>query len=61
MLINYGDKPARFKLRGLKAKPWKPVFPAAGGAAWTADAKGRHGLKLPAQSAQVWIESAGGP
>ena len=61
VLINYGDKPARFKLRGLQAKPWKPVFPAAGGAAWTADAKGRHGLELPAQSVQVWIESAGGP
>ena len=61
VLINYGDKPARLKLRGLKAKPWKPVFPAGGGAAWTGDAKGRHGLELPAQSVQVWIESAGGP
>ncbi len=57
VLINYGDKPARFKLRGLGAKPWKPLFPNADGDAWTADAKGGKGLELPARSVQVWIES----
>ncbi|OGT56530.1 MAG: hypothetical protein A3E01_10635 [Gammaproteobacteria bacterium RIFCSPHIGHO2_12_FULL_63_22] len=61
VLINYGDKPARFKLRGIGVKPWKPVFPKTDGTSWTADAKGRHGLELPAQSVQVWIESASRP
>lgn len=61
VLINYGDKPSRFKLRGLGSKAWKPVFPTVGGDAWTADDKGRHRIELPAQSVQVWLESAGGP
>ena len=60
VLINYGDKAARFKLRDLGAKRWKPVFPRAEGSAWSADTQGRHRLVLPAQSVQVWIESASG-
>ena len=61
VLINYGQKARPFKLRGLGVKRWKPVFPSASGDAWTADGKGRHGIELPAQSVQVWIESASGP
>ena len=60
VLINYGDKPARFKLRDLGAKQWKPLFPRAEAGAWSADTQGRYRLSLPAQSVQVWIESAGG-
>ena len=61
VLINYGEKAKSFKLRGLGTKAWKPIFPGAGAVAWTAHGNGRHALTLPAQSVQVWIESAGGP
>lgn len=61
VLINYGDKAKRFTLRGLGARPWKPVFPSATGKAWTADGKGRHRIELPAQSVLVWMESASVP
>lgn len=61
VLINYGDKPKSFKLRGLGKAPWKPIFPNATVDVWSPDGKGRHALSLPGQSVQVWIESAGAP